>query len=1025
MLSKNNKKYTAKSGKLFVMTLFAVVLITSLTSATTRTITSLPYSVTYSGSNYSETLIVAGTKLVSTTNGIDFNSGDHDIVLYLVNDTVSFSHGDSATSSGTSANINAGFKYGLNFAGGTYKIKIIGGVIMADPTAANVARMICVRSGSAHDITFEGTKFVISRGYNSHCVGGVASMYNIDYNNCKFENKMTGYTSRCNFDGVAVQYSHPNPGTFGTQGNQDGYHHFSFYGCAFDTVNGGALHFCGNKAFVNYCSTYVDNRNDFYTYYTEDFCHGTTNNGHLTASGLSAGSYIKNNYMVSRMNIDGTDMGILIEASQGTEANPVVVCSNYVEVRAGLDAHYGYMNAKALKTRYGNNHLHIFDNTFIAYSGTGHPNCEAYNILVGAYTGNFTEFGGGEIDSFLIIENNYIEARADDSGFSSLRAINAAIGHNCPSGWTFESGGNIWRNNHIKSAGNIYELSGMDGPGYTMLFDKDTVEFDENDYGETRYTFKVGYYLASTGNIARDCHYIEATDTNIVFAGSYAADIAIQRTLNILVMGNNDCPVGNANVTVVNNYGHTVLSGLTSSNGLITGPVTYYYEARTGSDSLNFNNFTITAVKSGETEITTLAVDRTHASATLQFDDVAGDCDVDITPPGTIYDLNAIPGENHGEINLTWTASGDDGDVGVADHYDIRYSTGAIFESNWSSANSCPSPPTPASPGQIQTFTIDGLAEGEAYFIAIKTYDDYDNVSDISNSPDTFAAGIAVPVQLATDIDSEAYTVELTSSVVESYAALYYKFMLDSLENYPDPMITLDLLADEFATATYSDLSDDVTYYWRVCAVAADNSDSSAWSSSTTFNLQTGVTQTLASTDCVYPLMGDIVVSRQPYLEVNNLADISQYYFQLSDNSQFDLSVESGAVPKSSGLTTTWQAPDPLEHGQQYFWRVSSNGSAWTSAIAFTVELNIHTYPNPFRPAEGHSQIVFTNLPENADLTVSTISGNIVLKQDDIGPDDWAWDVKNESGNDLSSGIYLYSINTAAGSTSGKVIVIR
>jgi hypothetical protein len=124
-------------------------------------------------------------------------------------------------------------------------------------------------------------------------------------------------------------------------------------------------------------------------------------------------------------------------------------------------------------------------------------------------------------------------------------------------------------------------------------------------------------------------------------------------------------------------------------------------------------------------------------------------------------------------------------------------------------------------------------------------------------------------------------------------------------------------------------------------------------------------------------------------------------------------------------LTTTWQVPDPLENGGQYFWRVSSDSSAWTSALAFTVQLNVHPYPNPFRPSEGHSQIVFTNLPENADLTISTISGNIVLEQNDIGPDDWAWDVKNESGKDLVSGIYLYSISSAAGSTTGKVVVIR
>ncbi len=52
---------------------------------------------------------------------------------------------------------------------------------------------------------------------------------------------------------------------------------------------------------------------------------------------------------------------------------------------------------------------------------------------------------------------------------------------------------------------------------------------------------------------------------------------------------------------------------------------------------------------------------------------------VDFGPPDPITDLVAVPGAADGEVDLTWTATGDDpGGVGTADRYEIRYSTTPI-----------------------------------------------------------------------------------------------------------------------------------------------------------------------------------------------------------------------------------------------------------------------------------------------------------------------------------------------------------
>ena len=54
--------------------------------------------------------------------------------------------------------------------------------------------------------------------------------------------------------------------------------------------------------------------------------------------------------------------------------------------------------------------------------------------------------------------------------------------------------------------------------------------------------------------------------------------------------------------------------------------------------------------------------------------------------PATIGDIAAFPGIGEGEINLSWTATGDDGTVGAASSYDIRYGTFEITAANWSAS---------------------------------------------------------------------------------------------------------------------------------------------------------------------------------------------------------------------------------------------------------------------------------------------------------------------------------------------------
>jgi hypothetical protein len=84
-------------------------------------------------------------------------------------------------------------------------------------------------------------------------------------------------------------------------------------------------------------------------------------------------------------------------------------------------------------------------------------------------------------------------------------------------------------------------------------------------------------------------------------------------------------------------------------------------------------------------------------------------------------------------VNLIWTAPGDDGLIGRATRYDLRYSTTPITATNFALATQAKGLPTPAAAGTVQTFQVGGLLSGATYYFAIKTVDDAGNWSAISN----------------------------------------------------------------------------------------------------------------------------------------------------------------------------------------------------------------------------------------------------------------------------------------------------
>ncbi|MDK9699121.1 MAG: S8 family serine peptidase [bacterium] len=86
---------------------------------------------------------------------------------------------------------------------------------------------------------------------------------------------------------------------------------------------------------------------------------------------------------------------------------------------------------------------------------------------------------------------------------------------------------------------------------------------------------------------------------------------------------------------------------------------------------------------------------------------------------------------------------------------------------------------------------------------------------------------------------------------------------------------------------------------------------------------------------------------------------------------------------------------------------------------------SVFVYPNPARPAAGE-RIVFAGVPKGTRITIFTVSGIPVreITADPISGGAY-WDGKNESGETVAAGVYLYIAYTETSQTRGKVAIIR
>lgn len=102
-------------------------------------------------------------------------------------------------------------------------------------------------------------------------------------------------------------------------------------------------------------------------------------------------------------------------------------------------------------------------------------------------------------------------------------------------------------------------------------------------------------------------------------------------------------------------------------------------------------------------------------------------------PPSDITDLRAV-GTATLDYDLIFTSPGDDYAAGTASAYDIRYSrTPILSEASWEDASVYAQAYRPKPSGELDTLGVTVLIEDGLYFFAMKTVDELDNWSGLSN----------------------------------------------------------------------------------------------------------------------------------------------------------------------------------------------------------------------------------------------------------------------------------------------------
>ncbi len=154
----------------------------------------------------------------------------------------------------------------------------------------------------------------------------------------------------------------------------------------------------------------------------------------------------------------------------------------------------------------------------------------------------------------------------------------------------------------------------------------------------------------------------------------------------------------------------------------------------------------------------------------------------DATPPSAISNLSASA-NNNSSIELTWTATGDDGSTGTANSYELRYSSNPITATNFSSATLV-NTSAPQTSGASESITVTGLSCEQLYYFAIEAIDEAGNRSGLSNvaNATTTTCGTGGPLSMIIHFDGPPSNFQINPTKLKYNKDFAYSLTMDDAD---------------------------------------------------------------------------------------------------------------------------------------------------------------------------------------------------------------------------------------------------
>ena len=404
-----------------------------------------------------------------------------------------------------------------------------------------------------------------------------------------------------------------------------------------------------------------------------------------------------------------------------------------------------------------------------------------------------------------------------------------------------------------------------------------------------------------------------------------------------------------------------------------------------------------------------------------------------------------------GTIQLSWSAPGDDGTLGQAGMYSVRYSTDSLTLVNWELATEVPSD-VPLSPGSAETLSFAGLAPSTKYYCAIKTCDEAANWSGMSNivSTTTQASSLQLTAVNAAQIDVHEVRIEWTTSEPGTAqihygltVALGFSTELDTTMG-TSHAVWLDSLPAA-ANIYFRAASRDSYGIEVLSSFYQITTDSASLPPEPIVDLGASSGSANGEIDLVWTAPADDGLD----------SSVSYYVIQLSPL-PFGEADTAGIVvypspptPLASGASQQFTLTS-LEMGAMYYMAIRSvdaegNLSTMSNLDSAVAAYNIiagiddetsdlpenyslgQNYPNPFNP----STTIAYALPEAGDvlLQVFNINGQLVStlvsNRQTAGQHEIEWDGRSASGNPVATGMYLYRIMASNFVESKKMMLLK